>query len=346
MGIPEQFLPVRIVEAGLVCVLTLTSTLAFAQTFESVGTRAQGMGGAFVAVADDATATWWNPAGLASGAYMSAITERGQLREPSEPVPGQPAWRNGTSGFAVAYPALGVSYYRLRVSEIRPVDSIASAEPDRQDQRTAGMVLRSVATAALGVTVGQSLGEHLVVASTVRLLRAGAVVSSDAASADALDRADEASVERDTRIDLDLGVMLRFRALRVGGALKHAGEPALGSGPTRIVLARQARAGLALTSGKRGVFDSMTGAVDVDLTDRAQVPDLRRRVALGGEVIAFRNRVAARYGLSSPSMGERRWSGSTGVSLGFRQGLFLDGAVTPGSGSSRAGWSVSLRSSF
>ena len=41
-------------------------TRAAAQGFEPVGTRAQGMGGAFVAVADDATATYWNPAGLAS----------------------------------------------------------------------------------------------------------------------------------------------------------------------------------------------------------------------------------------------------------------------------------------
>ena len=45
--------------------------VAGAQIYESVGIRAQGMGGAFVAVADDATATWWNPAGLASGAYFS-----------------------------------------------------------------------------------------------------------------------------------------------------------------------------------------------------------------------------------------------------------------------------------
>ena len=35
---------------------------ASAQIVESVGHRALGMGGAFVAVADDSTATWWNPA--------------------------------------------------------------------------------------------------------------------------------------------------------------------------------------------------------------------------------------------------------------------------------------------
>ena len=37
---------------------------AAAQTAEVVGTRALGMGGAFVAVADDPSAVYWNPAGL------------------------------------------------------------------------------------------------------------------------------------------------------------------------------------------------------------------------------------------------------------------------------------------
>src|SRR5215207_5766821 len=46
-----------------------------AQTSDQVGIRALGMSGAFTAVANDATATWWNPAGLASGAYFNAILE-------------------------------------------------------------------------------------------------------------------------------------------------------------------------------------------------------------------------------------------------------------------------------
>src|ERR1043166_1692648 len=46
-----------------------------AQTAAPVGVRAEGMGGAFVAVADDATAAWWNPAGLATGALFRAILE-------------------------------------------------------------------------------------------------------------------------------------------------------------------------------------------------------------------------------------------------------------------------------
>ncbi len=38
-----------------------------AQTFGGIGVRAEGMGGAFVAVADDASAVYWNPAGIATG---------------------------------------------------------------------------------------------------------------------------------------------------------------------------------------------------------------------------------------------------------------------------------------
>ena len=74
-------------------VLAGTALPANAQIYEIVGTRAQGMGGAFVAVADDATATWWNPAGLATGAYFSSVIERGRTTEPAEARPGGPAWR-------------------------------------------------------------------------------------------------------------------------------------------------------------------------------------------------------------------------------------------------------------
>src|ERR1700733_6712840 len=91
-----------------------------AQIYETVGTRAQGMGGAFVAVADDATATWWNPAGLATGPYFSGILERSTLNDPGPPAAAGPARRDGVTDFAISFPALGLSYYSFRVSEIRP----------------------------------------------------------------------------------------------------------------------------------------------------------------------------------------------------------------------------------
>ena len=67
-----------------------TAAPAAAQTFEIVGTRAAGMGGAFVAVADDASATYWNPGGLALGRMFSAVVDSkvadqkaGSLDDPS-----------------------------------------------------------------------------------------------------------------------------------------------------------------------------------------------------------------------------------------------------------------------
>src|SRR5580704_10948566 len=75
---------------------------ARAQEYEAIGIRAQGMGGAFVAVADDATASWWNPAGLASGAFFNGILEYGR-----------PDLSPPTTALGVAFPALDVNYYRL-----------------------------------------------------------------------------------------------------------------------------------------------------------------------------------------------------------------------------------------
>ena len=51
----------------MACLLALP-VQASAQSLDTIGTRAQGMGGAFVGVADDASAVYWNPAGLAGGA--------------------------------------------------------------------------------------------------------------------------------------------------------------------------------------------------------------------------------------------------------------------------------------
>ena len=65
------------------CVLLGAPEIARAQGFEAIGIRALGMGGAFVAVADDASATYWNPAGLVTGPVVTAVVEagRGPVRE-------------------------------------------------------------------------------------------------------------------------------------------------------------------------------------------------------------------------------------------------------------------------
>jgi len=50
----------------LVLSFLVLTTSAFAAEFVTIGPRAMGMGGAHVAVASDATAIYWNPAGLSA----------------------------------------------------------------------------------------------------------------------------------------------------------------------------------------------------------------------------------------------------------------------------------------
>src|SRR3954471_23584932 len=82
-------------------VLLTIATGSSAQIVESVGNRALGMGGAFVAVAADSTATWWNPAGLATGPYGDVSVGRA-LTDLKEQLP---ARRDRVSWFAATAPA-------------------------------------------------------------------------------------------------------------------------------------------------------------------------------------------------------------------------------------------------
>jgi len=125
----------------------LLPVLAHAQTFGGIGTRASGMGGAFVAVADDATAAYWNPAGLATGATFDFQVSR------------NPDWFVGA-----ATPVLGLSFYRAHT-----VRSI----PDRKNGGSGELPVRTLATSNVGVTVVQSVVSALVVGTTVRVVNGG-----------------------------------------------------------------------------------------------------------------------------------------------------------------------------
>src|SRR5688572_20259568 len=91
---------------------------AAAQSFDGPGARAAGMG-AFVAVADDASAVYWNPAGLASGAYFSLVLDR--TEGDSTPDGGDRGAKRSSWLLALSAPVVGLSYYRLRSSTFSPV---------------------------------------------------------------------------------------------------------------------------------------------------------------------------------------------------------------------------------
>src|SRR5215207_7164776 len=102
---------------------------AVAQSFESVGERAIGMAGAFVAVANDSSATWWNPAGLATGPFLD-VALGGHTATADGRIP---ASRTRVWSLAVGTPPLGVSYYRFEITDIRAAAPTAESEADRED---------------------------------------------------------------------------------------------------------------------------------------------------------------------------------------------------------------------
>jgi len=337
--------------ATFVCVVSLLAAApASAQIYESVGIRAQGMAGAFVAVADDADATWWNPAGLAGGAYFSGVTEYGTLQDPAhETGPGGlalPSWRSNARAFTMTFPSLGLSYYRLQVSQIQPFGATAANGLDRQDQGRAPVVSSSIVLQEFGLTIGQSIGSHFVIGSTARLIRGGAgAVTGDPAGA-SLDRAED--LERgdtDNEFDLDIGAMAAFNALRLALVVKHVTEPSFSSGGVDLKLARQARAGVSVTT-TGGAVGSATFAVDADLTRTPTATGDVRHVAGGAEVWPFRRRVGVRGGFAANTVGSARPSGSIGGSVAVRTGTYVDARVTGGSDRSLKGWGVALRVTY
>ncbi len=285
---------------------------AHAQLYESVGTRAQGMAGAFVAVADDSSATWWNPAGLASGPYFSGIVEHRT---------GQGGRDEGTYGVSFMVPSLGLSYYRLRIGGLPVASPTGTTTAGRQDQGTAGISLPSFVLSQVGATVGQSLGEYLVVASTVMLVRAD-----------------------QTRGDLDLGAILKLGPARFAISAKHVAAPDLTADGNPVGPGRQVRVGAAYAPKARGTM-SVIAAVDADLTTTATATGDERHVAAGAELHAGR-RIGLRGGVSGNTVGDVRRSFSAGASAGLRSGMFVDGQITRGDDEAKKGWGFDLRVTF
>lgn len=73
----------KLLAAGLMAGATLGASNSFAleQYFNTPGTRAMGMGGAFIATVGDSTAMWYNPAGLAKTSGMDITLEVGDVIE-------------------------------------------------------------------------------------------------------------------------------------------------------------------------------------------------------------------------------------------------------------------------
>ena len=331
--------------------LLLCSLPASAQVYEDVGTRALGMAGAFVAVADDASATWWNPAGLATGATVNAIFEYGQTTEPRDLFPGVPARRATVTDTSTAFPGGGFSIYRVRVSQIlADPASTGSGAGTRQDPGGAATPVRSLSLSQYGLTVGQSVGNNLVIGTTLKLLRGGVANGQALIGSDLLDAADDLEVDRDWGADLDLGVMARFGGVKLGMSVRNVFEPDFGEGENVDVnvmtLKRQARAGASWTSQAHGALSALTVAGDFDLTTTPTILGDVRHLAFGSELWLANRRLGLRGGISKNTIDDGARTTSGGLSIGVTRNIFLDGALASGSDRTLRGWSGSLRFAY
>jgi len=283
--------------------------------FESTGERALGMAGAFVAVADDSTATFWNPAGLVAGGPAGATIglTRFQAGNPkANPVAGLTR-RTGTMTSMGSWP-VGLSYGHF-------VSSVLTAPGN-------GLTgVETLHTSHVGLTVLQTLAEGLVGGITVRYVRGDVVqaISDDQTAEAAFKRTDDMEGKRNGALDIDVGLMADMRRVRVGLTSRNLRSPSFGdSAQNRMTVPRQTRLGVAVlpTSG-------LTLAMDIDLETVDLRGDLRRVFALGGEGRMGR-RLAVRTGLRWDLEGDRRLLGSAGMSISFRRGLWLDGHYAHG----------------
>jgi hypothetical protein len=326
-------IPQRSVAGALGLVLLLAGPAA-TQTFESVGTRAQGMGGAFVGIADDASAVYWNPAGLAKGAYFSLLLDASH----SDAVPGDldrtAADRAGWL-LALSTPALGLSYYRLQSTVARPAVPSSEQAPFR---------LESLVTHHAGVTLVQSLLDSLAVGATVKLVRGTAGVGpAPGDDPEAVLDSWEILGRSETTADVDLGILATGSVGSLGLTVRNLSEPAFSVSDTEEMrLERQVRAGASIL-----LLQSWRLAADLDLTSTQGPFGEVRELAIGSEG-RLTSRITARGGVRFNTAGERGRTPavSAGASFAVRGSIFVDGQVTAGSDDTFAGWGLAGRLMF
>jgi hypothetical protein len=251
--------------------LLFLPAVAGAQTFGGVGTRAEGMGGAFVAVADDASAVYWNPAGIATGATFDFQIYRGQTPGPAREA--DPNDAGSTFFVGAAMPVVGLSFYRTHTVQV---------SPDRQNEGSGKVQVRTLVASNVGATVVQSVVSGLVIGTTARVVKGHAE-----------------GLESRTQVDFDAGAVLSFGSVRLGVTGRNLRRPEFEGPLGPVPMSRQVRVGAALApralpAGLHGPFSL---AFDADLTRTPWVDGDLRMVAIGGEYWLGSGRVGTRAGV-------------------------------------------------
>jgi F plasmid transfer operon, TraF, protein len=297
--------------------LAILPVPAGAQMFGGIGTRAEGMGGAFVAVADDATAAYWNPAGIATGATFDVQGSGGP---------------ESSIFVGAALPVLGASFYRT--SQATAFTTV-SGSPDRQDEGSGEVPVRTLSTTNIGVTVVQTVAPGVVIGTTVRAVGL-----------------DVEGVDTSTTFDLDAGAMVSAGGFRFGLTARNLREPEFQVESGAIRMRRQFRVGAALAprSLPAGVYGPYSLAVDVDLTTTPDPRGEQRGAAVGGEYWLAKGFIGLRAGVRWSTLGDSNRVYAAGFTARLPRSIYLDGQVTKPDGSEGQSegtkWSAGARITF
>ena len=306
-------------KAVLTLCFALSAPAAFAQS--PVGTRAEGMAGAFVAVADDASAVYWNPAGIATGSIVSVLFSYGEGQDIPSAVQTSDGQQDRRATVALAATAIGVAYYRFTAYGLGAVEPAETGSSSREE---VGRFVHAITVHTAGVSLLHSLSEHIVVAATPKFVR-----GSDA-----------------NAFDVDAGVMFSNDHVRLGLVARNLTAPSFESheAGTTVDLQREVRAGAAWGSGWTGISRVIV-SIDGDLTTRAAPDGDRRDVAAGVETWWLNQRLGLRSGVRGSAIGEARAAFAAGVSAAVKSGVMVEAHVVRGQGDERS-WSVGARMFF
>ena len=331
---------------GLVLLALIGPARADGQGLETLGSRAAALS-AFVAVADDATAMAWNPAGLVSGPIFNAVFDFGRSSElPDDPpVPGARAGAARTILIAVGTTPVGVGYYRL--VSYGAASPAVGATPGRQGQE-GEVVVRTLATTHLGATVQQTLGRFLTLGATVKLVRGGIGQARRSVSSweQAIDVAEGLETRGTSRGDLDVGVMLSAGSMRAGLLVRNVTEPSFEDVTTAEAtkLPRHVRVGLAWGNRWPGISGTVV-ALDADVTRVPHPAGERRDVAAGVEQWVFRRQIGLRAGVRASTLDDARTVVTGGASVAVRSGTYVDAYIARGTRDGQ-GWGIAARMTY
>lgn len=334
-----------------VVVSALAPQTAGAQAFEQAGTRALGMGGAFVAVADDATAPWWNPAGLWTGAWLDLRVDGGVVKT-------TPDVRNSFLYFGFVVPPLGVTYVRTERTFVgEPAGTAVETSANRHNDRSSRVQLASLASQHLGATFVQTVLDEVAIGTTLRLVRAEAArgtVAAGPSSDELVAQAARMPGKVSYAFDLDVGAMARFSGGRVGAVVRNLRSPAFEplSGGEALGPRRQARVGIVLTPGRHESVTAArepggwTIAFDLDLTRNLAPTGDVRMAAAGAERWLAGGLLGVRAGVRASTVGAGRPVAAAGFSFAVRGNVLVEAQLTAGHSGGDRGWSVAGRAAF